>query len=75
MSRKQNLEHPCDVTEQKAVNVISLAEAILKAETQETCDYDYKREKSPARSTYLTHLRELNKRILQKVKNLYNKLY
>lgn len=65
MSRKQNSEHPCDVTEQKAVNVISLAEAILKAETQETCDYDYKREKSPARSTYLTHLRELNKRILQ----------
>lgn len=65
MSRKQNSEHPCDVTEQTAVNVISLTEAIIKAETQETCDYDYKREKSPARSTYLTHLRELSKRIIQ----------
>lgn len=65
MSRKQYSEHPSDVKEQTTANVISFAEAIIKAETQETCDYDYKREKSPARSTYLTHLRELNKRILQ----------
>ena len=35
MSRKQNLEHPCDVTEQKAVNVISLAEAIFVGDAHE----------------------------------------
>lgn len=64
MSRKHN-KHPYDVTEQNLTKKASIAESGANAEILETVDYDYKREKPPAKSTYHTHIRKLNKHIAQ----------